>query len=97
MKDPDVVLLHLVLYGHPDAGACWEKRCDAKLVEKSFSPVPSWPGCYVHKELAVFLTVYVDKMSCPKTDLERAWKPIREVTQPEPPTTGRWLERTDPP
>ena len=37
MRDP-VVPLRLALYGHPDAGTCLEKHCDAKLSEKGFSP-----------------------------------------------------------
>ena len=43
MRDP-VVPLRLALYGHPDAGTCWEKHCDAKWGEKGFSPVHGWPG-----------------------------------------------------
>jgi hypothetical protein len=93
MRDP-VVPLRLALYGHPDAGTCWEKHCDAKLGEKGFSPVHGWPGCYSHSSLAVFLTVYVDdfKMSGREADVTKAWKLIKEVIQLEEPTpTGRYL------
>ena len=89
-----VVPLRLALYGHPDAGTCWEKHCDAKLGEKGFSPVHGWPGCYSHSSLAVFLTVYVDdfKMSGREADVTKAWKLIKEVIQLEEPTpTGRYL------
>ncbi len=67
--------LHLALYGHPDAGTCWEKHCEAKLSEKGFSPVMGWQGCYAHESLVVFLTVYVDdcKMSGRTADVEKAW------------------------
>ena len=79
MRDP-VVPLRLALYGHPDAGTCWEKHCDAKLGEKRFSPVIGWPGCYSHSSLAVFLTVYVDdfKMSGREADVAKAWKLIKD-------------------
>ena len=33
------VCLDYALYGHPDAGSCWERHCDRKLVEKGFEPV----------------------------------------------------------
>ena len=93
MRDP-VVPLRLALYGHPDAGTCWEKHCDAKLGEEGFSPVIGWPGCYSHSSLAVFLTVYVDdfKMSGREADVAKAWKLIKELSQTETPThTGRYL------
>ena len=59
MKDP-VCRLRLALYGHPDAGTCWEKHCEDRLKEVGFKPITNWPGCFVHKELQAFLTVYVD-------------------------------------
>ena len=83
MHDP-VVPLRLALYGHPDAGTCWEKHCDAKLGEKGFSPVIGWPGCYADSSLAIFLTVYVDdffKMSGREADVAKTWKLIKEVIQ----------------
>jgi hypothetical protein len=93
MRDP-VVPLHLALYGHPDAGTCWERHCDVKLREKGFLPVSGWPGCYTHKSLAVFLTVYVDdfKMSGKDGDRAKAWKLIKEAVDLEDPEPyGRYL------
>jgi hypothetical protein len=35
--------LVLALHGHPDAGTCWEKHCDAKLQEAGFVPIVNGP------------------------------------------------------
>ncbi len=38
MRDPACPLV-VVLYRHPDAGTCWDKRCDSKLREAGFMPI----------------------------------------------------------
>ena len=64
------------------------KRCDERLGVAGFCPVPNWPGCYVHKKLHAFLTVYVDdfKLACSERHAENAWKAIRGQLQLEDPT-----------
>ena len=57
--DP-VCPLILALYGHPDSGGFWEKHCDKHLKKVGFKPMPSWRSCYYHKDLDLFLIVYVD-------------------------------------
>ena len=78
MKDP-VCPLVLALYGHPDAGTCWEQHCDIKLQEAEFHPISGWPGCYSHKKLRAVLTVYVDdfKLAAHEDDVKEAWKAIK--------------------
>ena len=51
-----------------------------KLKIAGFCPVQNWPGCFVHKTLHAFLTVYVDdfKMSGPKKNLAIGWELISE-------------------
>ena len=87
MKDP-VCRLRLALYGHPDAGTCWERHCESKLEVAGFRPVPNWAGCFVHKTLKAFLTVYVDdfKLAAAEKDAQTAWKLIRDQLQLEDPT-----------
>ena len=68
--DP-VVRLFLALYGHPDSGGYWERKCEAHLKKIGFEPIQDWRSCYFHPTLKVFLVVYVDgiKTSGPKLAL----------------------------
>ena len=59
MKDP-VCSLILALYGHPDAGTCWEKYCGIQLQKVGLLPIMNWPGRYRHTSLRAVLTVHVD-------------------------------------
>ena len=43
-KRPSVKLLK-ALYGHPDAGTCWERHCDRCLQSQGFEPIADWPSC----------------------------------------------------
>eukprot|EP00972_Heterocapsa_arctica_P064015 9445113-Heterocapsa_arctica.AAC.1 len=63
-RDP-VVRLKLALYGHPDAGGCWEEPCNTHLAKVRFSPVPDWRSTFKHPKIKLLLMVYVDdfKMS----------------------------------
>ena len=58
-RDP-VVPLRLALYGHPLAGAFWERHCREALLSVGFTTLTGWECCYVHKELQLVLSVYVD-------------------------------------
>ena len=84
-----VVRLRLALYGHPDSGTCWERHCDAHLRKVGFEPVSEvWHSCYFHKQLRLFLVVYVDefKLAGPKDNLGPGWSLIRKGLQMEDPT-----------
>ena len=67
--DP-VCPLDLALYGHPQAGAYWERHCDKCVKSVGFTPVESWPSCYILRKYKLFLCIYVDdffgKSSPPK-------------------------------
>ena len=54
-------LLLLALYGHPEAGALWEKKLTQVLLGLGWHAVPSWPGVFVHVDGSM-LTVYVDDL-----------------------------------
>ena len=80
IKDP-VCRLQKALYGHPDSGTFWEKKCDRHIQKVGFKPVGSeWPSCYYHPTLKTFLVVYVDdfKMAGPLDSLPHAWKLLRQ-------------------
>ncbi len=86
-KDP-VCPLELALYGHPDAGTCWESHCDAELQKIGFQPIVNWSGCYRHTKLRAVLSVYVDdfKLACHKNDVKKVWEQIRAKVKLEDPT-----------
>ncbi|CAK0819868.1 unnamed protein product [Prorocentrum cordatum] len=56
-----VRLLLLALYGHPEAGALWEKKLTQVLLGLGWHSVPSWSGVFVHADGSM-LTVYVDDL-----------------------------------
>ena len=88
MRRP-VVRLRLALYGHPDSGTYWERHCDTHLRSVGFQPVSEvWNSCYFHKQLKLYLVVYVDdfKLSGPKDSLAKGWALIRKGLQMEDPT-----------
>ena len=78
MKNP-VCPLRLALYGHPDSGGFWEKHCADHLLKAGFVEIDEWRSCFFHKQLQVYLVVYVDdfKMAGPVASLPKAWKLIR--------------------
>jgi hypothetical protein len=79
--------LVLALYGHPDSGGYWEAHCTKELVAAGFAPVPTWPSCFVHAQLALFLVVYVDdfKLAGPVSNLAAGWKLIRRNIKTDDP------------
>eukprot|EP00974_Lingulodinium_polyedra_P027358 2643747-Lingulodinium_polyedra.AAC.1 len=47
-----VCRLKKALYGHPDSGTFWEKKCDSHAKSVGFDPLgPEWPSCYFHAKL----------------------------------------------
>ena len=86
MKDL-VCPLVLALYGHPDAGTCWEQHCDLTLKAAGFAPILGWSGCYRHTKLRAVLTVYVDdfKVAAHQNDIKEVWKLIRSAVLLEDP------------
>ena len=88
--DRPCVQLIRALYGHPDAGSCWERHCDRHMKAKGFEPVPNWNSCYFHGKLELYLMIYVDdfKLAGPKQNLAEGWRLIKDVVDmgtPDPP------------
>ena len=54
--------LKKALYGHPEAGALWEKALVKIMQEEGWESVPLNPGVFVHKDTGAFMIVYVDDM-----------------------------------
>ena len=47
------------LYGHPEAGAHWERRLQRILIKMGGKAVPSHPSCFFFVATALLLTIYV--------------------------------------
>ena len=77
MVDP-VCPLIMGLYGHPEAGACWEDHCENKLTEIGFEPIPNWRSCFWLPEYKALLIVYVDdfKLAAPTEHIKDIWDRI---------------------
>ena len=76
-----VVRLKKALYGHPDSGTFWEDHCDKNARKVGFKPISeNWNSCYFHKELKLFLMIYVDdfKLAGPKQNLKQGWMLLRK-------------------
>ena len=91
-KNP-VVLLILALYGHPDAGAYWEQRCESVMASKGWSKT-CWKSMFWHKATMSLMIIYVDdfRMVATPKHTPRLWGELRQVLlldDPEPP--GRFL------
>ena len=56
MEDP-VVLLERNLYGHPLAGALWERQLEKILLKHGWEKIPYWECLFVHREKGLFLSV----------------------------------------
>ena len=78
MRDP-VVTLHKALYGHPQAGLCWEQYAEKHLCSQGFVSLEGWSSCYLHPELKLMLTMYVDEClrAGPSKNLTMGWNFIR--------------------
>lgn len=79
-EDP-VCRLRLNLYGHPLAGLLWEKYCEKALQKLNFAKIKGWECMYIHKEHALFLSVYVDdfKMAGKAPNVQQMWPQIGKV------------------
>lgn len=71
------------LYGHPDAGSCWQRHCDSSMNARGFLPITSWPSCYYRTELRLVLMIYVHdfKLTGPTKHLAQRWKLINDAVE----------------
>ena len=90
-----VVRLCKALYGHPDAGAMWEKHCNMQVRPLGFKPIgEEWPSMYYHEALKLLLVVYVDdlKLAGPTENMSKGWSMLRTGLRIEPETDlGQYL------
>ena len=68
------------LYGHPNAGALWDKGVKRILSAAGFRTINGWEGLYVNEPQGLFLAVYVaDFQMAGRTG---SMKPMWEKLQP---------------
>jgi hypothetical protein len=69
------------LYGHPDAGGCWEQHCDGHLEDCRLDQVAPddrpWRSCYFIPKLKCYVNVDDLKIARPKDNVKKAWELIR--------------------
>ena len=85
-NDP-VVRLHKALYGHPEAGALWDKHLRDILIALGWTALDSHPGFWTHARSRALLAVYVDDllMAASPEDEDRLWQELEsKVTFGEP-------------
>jgi hypothetical protein len=81
-----MVLLVKSLYGHPEAGAHWEKHLENIIFDMGGGLVPEFPSSYFFSTSKLLLTVYVDDftLSGPSGEHAPFWKRLREKVDLEP-------------
>ena len=93
-QDP-VCPLQRALYGHPEAGALWEKHLGAVLTSLGWVKVPSHPGTWTHSETSAVLAVYVDDLLLVASEEHQAklWRDLElQINFDEPAVhIGRFL------
>ncbi len=82
--------LRLSLYGHPMSGKYWENHFTQKLLDAGFTTMPGWECLFVHEQLKLILSVYVDdfKLVGRQQNLQQGWDLMRQhglvLDQPTP-------------
>ena len=68
------------LHGHPLAGFIWEKHCQRSILRAGFEKIPGWECLFVHRQMRLFLSVYVDdfRMAGSKENLAPMWDILRK-------------------
>ena len=70
------------LYGHPQAGKCWEEHLVKILVGQGWSQIEGMKSCFCHEREGsklgpVYLCVYVDDFIMAGKDLKGLWDKLK--------------------
>ena len=85
------------LYGHPEAGAHWDRHLRAALKQLGGEPILAHPSSYHFKDSLMLLTVYVDDLllSGPCENHAIFWSALAKSIDIDPPEDlDRFLGRT---
>eukprot|EP00972_Heterocapsa_arctica_P066781 9854431-Heterocapsa_arctica.AAC.1 len=85
----------MALYGHPEAGALWDKHLSAHLTALGWTKMADAPGTWRHEATGGLLIVYVDDllMIAARASEAELWRAIgQRITFKEPAAAiGRYL------
>ena len=84
------------LYGHPEAGAHWERHLEKIVCEMGGARVPSHPSLFFFKETRMLLTIYVDDLllAGPEGEHAKFWATLGKRVNIDPPEDlDRYLGR----
>ena len=84
------------LYGHPEAGAHWERHLNKAVRSLGGKPVPNHPSSFFFDDTALLLTIYVDDLllSGPADKHSQFWDKLGQLIRIETPEPlGRFLGR----
>ena len=84
------------LYGHPEAGAHWERHLSDIVKKLGGAVVPSHPSCFFFAKTRLLLSIYVDDLmlSGPESEHEKFWAELGASVNIEPPEDlDRYLGR----
>jgi hypothetical protein len=84
------------LYGHPEAGAHWERHLEKIVREMGGDRVPSHPSLFFFPEKKLLLTIYVDDLllAGPEESHAAFWATLEKKVNIEPPEDlDRYLGR----
>ena len=86
-----VVPLERNLYGHPLAGLLLERQFEKILLQHGWEKVSNWECPFVHREIELFLSVYVDdiKLAGKKQNIDPMWKLLNNEVDLGEPTSFR--------
>ena len=82
--------LRLSLYGHPMSGKYWENHFTQRVIKAGFRKMMGWECLFVHDDLKLILSVYVDDFKLVGTsgNLQAGWKSLTdqglELDPPDP-------------
>ena len=84
------------LYGHPEAGAHWERHLTAIIKDLGGEPMRSHPSTFWFPTERLMLTVYVDDLLLggPADAHDNFWRRLQERVSLDPPeAVSRFLRR----
>ena len=84
------------LYGHPEAGAHWERHLEKIVCEMGGARVPSHPSLFFFKGTRMLLTIYVDDLllAGPEGEHAKFWEKLGKRVNIDPPEDlDRYLGR----
>ena len=72
---------------HPLAGLLWERQFEKILLKHGWEKIPNWECLFVHREIGLFLSVYVDDIKLAGKNIDPMLKVLNEEIDLGEPTS----------